>query len=758
MSKKKTLTKGRIPYTSRALLQDAQEAMGTDLVRGLIELITNSDDSYARQNRSGPIRVEVDHSRQRVPHEVIVRDRAGGMSFKEMRDGLLPIGGRSSGLNEGQSVRGNRGRGAKDLVAFGEVEFTSIKDGRISTMRLRQTGEYEFSREGDKPTQQQRDELGVKRGNGTVVTVFCKGVRRPRHENLGDDLTNDFQLRDIMADPQRTVTLVGQTKHSSRTAKLRYSRPILEPLADTNIHIEGYPEAGPVSLTVGKLPERSDDPQHDPTRAAGILIAGRRAIYDNTLFKFEGHPSAGWLHGRLTCPYIDQLANEHDDVVEADQPPPENNPIAIISRRRRGLVKDHPFWVALSRAIEEQLAPLIEKLEQEEKAGNEPKESPETRRRLDHIGRTAAKMLHQSLRELDEDIPLVGPLPEPLAIHPRQANIVVGSTKTLSVVCDAEIFKEGEQISIEIEPESAFQIANQTPIRLGPPRGGRTDVLTAPVRIKCLRTESGLLEASVGNRSEWADLVGIEEPPPPPPTDPPDHFRFENASYTVGVNKRKAVELWAPADLVAHTHGIVQVRSDNAGVTVLDGGTAQMSLNEDLGFYVASVRVAGNRLGARATLYADLVQHAAQSSVKVVSRDTGIPDLKIDFTHRSDPRWRSYFDPEEPTPESNQTLWVAVKHPSLLPLAKDDFSGERSPEFRTALAEVIAEALVARLVKKEHASQPVDAATLYQRHAQQQTKILPPIQKVLIQLQANGNKSLSAPSDTTKGASWRMDS
>ena len=157
-----------------------------------------------------------------------------------------------------------------------------------------------------------------------------------------------------------------------------------------------------------------------------------------------------------------------------------------------------------------------------------------------------------------------------------------------------------------------------------------------------------------------------------------------------------------------------------------------MSLNEQLGFYVASIRIVGIRLGARATLYADLVQHSAQASVKVAARDTGIPDLKIDFTHRTDPMWRSYFDPEEPTPDSNQTLWVAVKHPSLLPLAKDDFSGEHSPEFRTALAEVIAEALAARLVKKEHGDQPIDAVTLYQRHAQQQTKILPPIQRVLI--------------------------
>ena len=159
-----------------------------------------------------------------------------------------------------------------------------------------------------------------------MVTVFCKGVRRPRHENLRDDLTSDFQLRDIMADPKRTITLVGRTKNSSRTAKLRYSRPVLEPLLNTNIHIDGYPEAGPLSLTVGKLSERSDDPQRNPARSAGILIAGRRAIYDNTLFRFEGHPSAGWLHGRLVCPYIDQLANEHDDALEAGQPPPEDKP------------------------------------------------------------------------------------------------------------------------------------------------------------------------------------------------------------------------------------------------------------------------------------------------------------------------------------------------------------------------------------------------------------------------------------------------
>ena len=142
---------------------------------------------------------------------------------------MLTIGGRTSGLAEGRSVRGNRGRGAKDLVAFGNVEFTSIKDGRLSTVLLNQKGDCEFLRQDGRPTQEDRDHLGIRRGNGTVVTVFCQDIRMPLHKRLQDLLTNDYQLRDIMADRDRQITLVSTTKtRRPRTAKLRYRQPVSE--------------------------------------------------------------------------------------------------------------------------------------------------------------------------------------------------------------------------------------------------------------------------------------------------------------------------------------------------------------------------------------------------------------------------------------------------------------------------------------------------------------------------------------------------
>ena len=123
-----------------------------------------------------------------------------------------------------------------------------------------------------------------------------------------------------------------------------------------------------------------------PTRPAGILVTGKRAIYDNTLFGYEGHPIAGWIRGRLRCEYIDQLANDYDDLVESEETPPETNPLPIISRRRRGLANDHPFWDALNKAVNEVVGPVIAALEEAGQTGTEPKESPGTRRRLDNLG------------------------------------------------------------------------------------------------------------------------------------------------------------------------------------------------------------------------------------------------------------------------------------------------------------------------------------------------------------------------------------
>ena len=119
--------------------------------------------------------VEVEHKRNR-DWRVIVRDRATGMTKVELYDGLIRLGGRTSGYERGQNVRRNRGRGAKDLVACGPVQFETIRNDRFACLRVTPDQKYELY---ERPaTSTDRERIGATRGNGTMVTVeVSKGHR-----------------------------------------------------------------------------------------------------------------------------------------------------------------------------------------------------------------------------------------------------------------------------------------------------------------------------------------------------------------------------------------------------------------------------------------------------------------------------------------------------------------------------------------------------------------------------------------------------
>ena len=113
--------------------QDMERAMGGRIERGLVELITNSDDSYRNledegKRTSGKIRIEIERRKMGQPSTVIVRDKAEGMDRAEMYQKLGALGERTSGFEKGKPRRGLHGRGARDVAAFGTVHFESIKN------------------------------------------------------------------------------------------------------------------------------------------------------------------------------------------------------------------------------------------------------------------------------------------------------------------------------------------------------------------------------------------------------------------------------------------------------------------------------------------------------------------------------------------------------------------------------------------------------------------------------------------------------
>lgn len=149
-------------------------------------------------------------------------------------------------------------------------------------------------------------------------------------------LSYHYELRDISSDPQGEIVLGNLNSRGTKT-RLNYGVEVesLTEVFCSRLEIENYPEAD-VNLQVWRLPEYCEQYRTDPTTACGILVKGRRAIYDNTLFNQAGKPHAGWFCGRLTSRYIDQLSNEYDDRQANGEPHPPTNHMPIIRRHMVG--------------------------------------------------------------------------------------------------------------------------------------------------------------------------------------------------------------------------------------------------------------------------------------------------------------------------------------------------------------------------------------------------------------------------------------
>ena len=343
--------------------QNMERAMRGKIERGLVELITNSDDSYRNledegKQTSGKIRIEIERRKMGQPSTVIVRDKAEGMDRVEMYQKLGGLGERTSGFEKGKPRRGLHGRGARDVAAFGTVHFESIKEDEYNHLIIPPSLKCRFVEPHPrKVTSEIRKKLGIPKGNGTVVTIEVESrFRIPQHETLLKDFSRYYSLRDLFSNPRREVTLVDLNK--KREDPLRYKYPSGELVYDGEIVIPDYPKAK-AHLVIYKHPTPFE--QGTLTLAPyreGILVKSAAAIHDCTYFGLESEAVCWRLTGQLYCEYIDQLIREYDDREEAnpDNPNhPANNLQRLLDPFRDGLILEHPFVRALYKKCKETL-------------------------------------------------------------------------------------------------------------------------------------------------------------------------------------------------------------------------------------------------------------------------------------------------------------------------------------------------------------------------------------------------------------------
>jgi len=690
-----------------------ERAMRGKIERGLVELITNSDDSYRDLEEkgktvSGKIRIEIERRKKGQPTIVIVRDRAGGMDREEMFIKLGTLGRRTSGFEIGKARRGLHGRGARDIAAFGTVHFESIKGDEYNCLNIPPSLKCEFTEPRPKKvTDKIREKLHIPRGNGTVVTIEVQPrFKVPQHETLLKDFSRYYSLRDLFSNPNREVTIVDLNK--KREDRLVYRYPEGEVVFNDEFKIPSYPDATPHLLIYkheapfeqGSLPYRE-----------GILVKSAASIHDCTYFGLESEPFSWRFSGELRCDFIDKLIREYDDREDVNPNNPDhpaNNPIRLLDPFRDGLISEHPFAQALYKKCKEILQNFVEEVKRAEEPPKRNVTNENLEQKLDDLSREISKIFEEKLSQLEEEFP-PEPLDDgkirelPLGLHiipPDEQPIIVNQPKTFSIVV-----KHFDHLEESLPIDVVSSDPDSVKVRISPvflkklTDGGKVGRAIFTI----VGSEVGA-EAYIEARYSGYDnlvLVKVIEPPPPPSL--PEGLSFEKPLYHLRINKEKTLTLWLRTNNKIESCVIAEITSKHPDIAVKGGGKCQLRETGTPGILKGNCRVVGRQLKAKGILTARLEGFpVAQTHIVVLEREQPPSGVKLKFQPVEDDFGpvRYKWDDKDP-----YLLLIGARHHSVRRYlgkpTEQGYPGLNSSLYHAVLAEIIAEALAFYILEKQ---------------------------------------------------------
>lgn len=687
-------SEGTVVYSGRAFDQDAQQAIRGNLIRALIELLTNADDQYGSRE-GAKIRVRVDRPKDpdQFIADVSVLDAATGLTAQGLQECFTVLGAQTAHFHEGGASRGMLGRGAKDVASLGAITFSAIKDGAYSSLTLDRHGRYRFSAQDVPATDDHRTELALApEENGLRATIHVsKRVKIPAIGKLQKELATTAQLRDVCR--RRSVNVEDRR---SGKAKVGPVEPFVERgtvLVEQDLTLKGYSK--PVRLVLRRLPERSTGALSE-TSEHGLLIDTSNAIYQNTLFAAAGRPESGWISGRVTVPELEDLIRESDKGVVTEQ-----NPSRLLARDRDGLQKEHPFFRALQNAVMSVLDPILNDLASKE--GGSRKQGEQLSKAFQTARAAIRSELGEIIKEIDEDPTIVGPGPGasgPLQFIPARILIAPGETRTLTLrfagedaptAADVELVVRGDAVTVGAPSEWSEH-----------PRLPAWSC-TVPVTGGADEGESKV-EARVGGLTAESTLVVVDADTPL--ADPPTGLEFEHAKAHVAPQRARNLLLKAPLE-----SGISDVEVGVAGVPVGHPERVQLNAEKDGRWLQAVVRIEARK---------------ATGEVRVIATADGQPDATCDVTVKEPAAGggpdidfelvdRDGDERASLVPVAGGQLKVTVygRHAAVKPVvgkhkekSNPRFENEDSPQGRVLLAEILASELAQYFVTREFVRRP----------------------------------------------------
>ena len=250
--------------------------------------------------------------------------------------------------------------------------------------------------------------------------------------------------------------------------------------------------------------------ENKPYAHGGILIVGKRAIYEQTLYRFDGEDGARHIVGRLECPGLDDLLRQDGTIVRAT---------------REGLDYNHAFARALRTEVEHLLDPFVQEARRAYRTKQQKMLSEEFRRKL---GAAIRKLNEIARIELEVEPEAANPDPNSpevpesgFGFMPVFYNIVSGKGGTLLLRCLSRLLPAGSVVDLVSDNAEVEVVVKRTTLE---ERENYPWLLEARLRVEGgqVNNTATIVAESEGYSAEaLVHVVAARIPPKPDPTDPP---------------------------------------------------------------------------------------------------------------------------------------------------------------------------------------------------------------------------------------------
>jgi len=711
-----SLRKGVVEYRERAFEQDAAEAIRGDVIRALIELITNSDDAYA--GKEGPIALVIERqSNAELPIRIRVKDQARGLTADGLINNFSVLGNEKD--EKEQAARGLFGRGAKDVATLGAVTFKAIRDGKYSELVLDRRGHWEMLAEDEAATSDQRADLGLSESdNGlTVDLAIKKGVNIPSRLRLQDNISNHAQLRDLVG--RRRVFLTDGRDKSSGTTELQALAQPREMIVDEMLAIPGYDS---VQLVVRKLPQRESGGV-GPYSTHGLLVSSGVSTFENSWFDLDNRQEAGFFAGSINAPQISEIIKAYD---KGDNE--LGGPTRLLSRSRDGLIKEHPYRKALSAAVTGRVKPLFDDLARSLDANKHQGEE------LNNALKVAREALREHVREIldeleDEDEGADGSAIAALAIIPPRRVAAPNESLTFTIRMAAQPHGELSASVEQASPQAC--VTSVAPSESERVPHSRLEAVQTNLFVMTGGEEgTAVVRAEVDGHTAYGTII-IRQPDESDEQAPED-LEVTPALARVAPGRRKRFLLRAPMAL----EGVIVAAScDTALVSIPE----QVVLRPEPGGRWVQAVVSAQAGQTHGKVPIHIWAAGKDLTAQLFIEDAPIQGgLEMDFqlsAHKK-PTRRSELIPEAGV----LRVHVYPLHPSFNNVfgkySEDDekFTDEDSPQARAVFAEVIAAELAGYFTERDYDKRPDrldDAPRVLRRRTEICSRLLAPLHRSL---------------------------